>query len=39
VGTEGNIDAETYGGSNVRNFGGVHSEARDMGREYSILIH
>jgi 1,4-alpha-glucan branching enzyme len=35
-----NTDGETYGGSNVGNLGGVHSEARDwMGREYSILIH
>jgi len=37
---EGNTDAETYGGSNVGNFGGVHSEAREwMGRKHSILIH
>ena len=29
-----------YGGSNVGNFGGVQSEAREwMGREHSILIH
>jgi 1,4-alpha-glucan branching enzyme len=35
-----NTDGETYGGSNVGNLGGVHSEAREwMGREYSILIH
>ena len=35
-----NTDGETYGGSNVGNFGGVQSEAREwMGREYSILIH
>jgi 1,4-alpha-glucan branching enzyme len=35
-----NTDAETYGGSNVGNLGGVQSEARDwMGREHSILIH
>jgi 1,4-alpha-glucan branching enzyme len=35
-----NTDAETYGGSNVGNLGGVHSEAREwMGREHSILIH
>jgi 1,4-alpha-glucan branching enzyme len=34
-----NTDAETYGGSNVGNYGGVHSEARQwMGREYSALI-
>jgi 1,4-alpha-glucan branching enzyme len=35
-----NTDAETYGGSNVGNFGGV--QAQDvpwMGREHSILIH
>jgi len=35
-----NTDAETYGGSNIGNFGGV--QAQDvpwMGREYSILIH
>ena len=35
-----NTDAETYGGSNVGNHGGVHSEDRQwMGREHSILIH
>ena len=34
-----NTDAETYGGSNVGNFGGVQTEARWMGREHSILIH
>ena len=35
-----NTDAETYGGSNVGNLGGVQSEARQwMGREHSILIH
>jgi len=35
-----NTDGETYGGSNVGNLGGVHSEAREwMGREHSILIH
>ena len=35
-----NTDAETYGGSNVGNLGGVHSEAREwMGRQHSILIH
>ncbi len=35
-----NTDAETYGGSNVGNLGGVRSEAREwMGREHSILIH
>ena len=35
-----NTDGETYGGSNVGNVGGVHSEAREwMGREHSILIH
>ena len=34
-----NTDGETYGGSNVGNLGGVHSEARQwMGREHSILI-
>jgi len=35
-----NTDGETYGGSNIGNFGGV--QAQDvpwMGREYSILIH
>jgi 1,4-alpha-glucan branching enzyme len=35
-----NTDAETYGGSNVGNFGGVRSEGREwMGRQQSILIH
>ena len=35
-----NTDGETYGGSNVGNFGGVQSEAREwMGREHSIMIH
>ena len=35
-----NTDGETYGGSNVGNFGGVQSEAREwMGREHSILIN
>ena len=35
-----NTDAETYGGSGVGNFGGVHSEGREwMGRPHSILIH
>jgi 1,4-alpha-glucan branching enzyme len=35
-----NTDGQTYGGSNVGNLGGVHSEAREwMGREHSILIH
>jgi 1,4-alpha-glucan branching enzyme len=35
-----NTDGETYGGSNVGNFGGIQSEARKwMGREHSILIH
>ena len=34
-----NTDGETYGGSNVGNLGGVHSEAREwMGRQHSILI-
>jgi 1,4-alpha-glucan branching enzyme len=34
-----NTDAETYGGSNVGNCGGVQSEDRQwMGREHSILI-
>ena len=35
-----NTDAETYGGSNVGNFGGI--QAQDvpwMGRQHSILIH
>ncbi len=35
-----NTDAETYGGSNLGNYGGVLSEDRQwMGREHSILIH
>jgi 1,4-alpha-glucan branching enzyme len=35
-----NTDAETYGGSNVGNYGGVQSEDREwMGRQHSILIH
>jgi 1,4-alpha-glucan branching enzyme len=35
-----NTDAETYGGGNVGNYGGVKSEDRQwMGREHSILIH
>jgi 1,4-alpha-glucan branching enzyme len=35
-----NSDADTYGGSNVGNYGGVQSEDRQwMGREHSILIH
>jgi 1,4-alpha-glucan branching enzyme len=35
-----NTDGETYGGGNVGNLGGVHSEAREwMGREHSIVIH
>jgi 1,4-alpha-glucan branching enzyme len=34
-----NTDAETYGGSNVGNLGGVQSEGVQwMGREHSILI-
>jgi 1,4-alpha-glucan branching enzyme len=34
-----NTDAETYGGGNVGNLGGVQSEERQwMGREHSILI-
>ena len=34
-----NTDAETYGGSNVGNLGGVQSEDLPwMGREYSVLI-
>jgi 1,4-alpha-glucan branching enzyme len=33
-------DAETYGGSNVGNYGGVQSEDLEwMGRQHSILIH
>jgi len=35
-----NTDAETYGGSNLGNYGGVQSENREwMGRQHSILIH
>jgi len=35
-----NTDAETYGGSNVGNFGGVPTQAVPwMGREQSILVH
>jgi 1,4-alpha-glucan branching enzyme len=35
-----NTDAETYGGSNVGNFGGIQTEDVPwMGREHSILIH
>ena len=35
-----NTDAETYGGSNVGNLGGVQTEDFPwMGRQYSILIH
>lgn len=35
-----NTDAQTYGGSNVGNYGGVQSEDRPwMARGYSILIH
>jgi 1,4-alpha-glucan branching enzyme len=35
-----NTDAQTYGGSNVGNYGGVRSEDRPwMAREHSILIH
>jgi 1,4-alpha-glucan branching enzyme len=35
-----NTDAETYGGSNIGNFGGVHTQDVPwMGREHSILIH
>jgi 1,4-alpha-glucan branching enzyme len=35
-----NTDGDTYGGSNVGNYGGAHSEAMSwMGREQSILIH
>jgi 1,4-alpha-glucan branching enzyme len=34
-----NTDADTYGGSNVGNLGGVQSEGVNwMGREHSILI-
>ncbi len=35
-----NTDAETYGGSNVGNFGGVQTQDVPwMGRQHSILIH
>jgi len=35
-----NTDAETYGGSNVGNFGGIHAEDVPwMGRQHSILIN
>src|SRR4051794_29899819 len=35
-----NTDGETYGGSNVGNFGGVQAEPDEwMGREHSIIIH
>jgi 1,4-alpha-glucan branching enzyme len=35
-----NTDAETYGGSNVGNYGGKNSEAFEwMGRQHSILIN
>ncbi len=35
-----NTDAETYGGSNVGNLGGVQSEPQPwMAREHSVLIH
>jgi 1,4-alpha-glucan branching enzyme len=35
-----NTDAETYGGSNVGNLGGVRTQDVPwMGREHSILIH
>ncbi len=35
-----NTDGETYGGSNVGNFGGVPSQEFPwMGREHSILVH
>jgi len=34
-----NTDAETYGGGNVGNLGGIQSEDRPwMGREHSILM-
>ncbi len=34
-----NTDAETYGGGNIGNLGGVRSEDRQwMGREHSVLI-
>jgi 1,4-alpha-glucan branching enzyme len=35
-----NTDGETYGGSNVGNFGGVQAEPHEwMGCEHSIIIH
>ncbi len=35
-----NTDAETYGGSNVGNLGGMQSEPEPwMAREHSMLIH
>jgi 1,4-alpha-glucan branching enzyme len=35
-----NTDAETYGGSNVGNLGGVQTEEVPwMGRNHSILVH
>ena len=35
-----NTDAETYGGSNVENLGGVQTQDVPwMGRQYSILVH
>jgi 1,4-alpha-glucan branching enzyme len=35
-----NTDAETYGGSNVGNYGGVQSENTPwMAREHSVMIH
>ena len=35
-----NTDAETYGGSNVGNFGGIQTQDVPwMGRQHSILIH
>ncbi len=35
-----NTDAETYGGSNVGDFGGVQTQDVPwMGRQHSILIH
>jgi 1,4-alpha-glucan branching enzyme len=35
-----NTDAETYGGSNIGNLGGVQTQDVPwMGREHSILIH
>jgi 1,4-alpha-glucan branching enzyme len=34
-----NTDAEAYGGSNVRNAGGVHSEPVPwQGRDHSVLV-